>query len=441
MSGEIAPERLALLLGLSFFFGLAFEEFHAKAAQTGKAASPDSARPKAAPPHPGGVRTFPLLALAGAGLYFVEPAQALAFVAGLVVLGAWLYGYYVQHLAASRAAGATDAELMVPACNLLAFLLGPLAFLQPIWVSIAVTVIAVLLLGARERLHELAVRLPAGEMATAGKFLILTGIVLPLLPNQPVSRLTAITPQQLWLAVVAVSTLSYGSYLVQRYVWPARGVWLAAVLGGLYSSTATTVMLARRAAEAGGAIGEVRAGIVLATALMYFRLAIVIAVFNLALARSLALPLAALCLLAVLASLGCRGLAPADETAASATPDPTPRNPLELSAALLFAIVFVIVSLVTAWARTRFGQDGVLWLAAIVGVSDIDPFVLSLAQGGGVGLPLADIAAAILIATSSNNLLKAAYTIGFAGWRANYAPAIALVALAVAGIVAAMLTG
>ena len=441
MSGEIAPERLALLLGLSFFFGLAFEEFHAKAAQKREAASSGSARSKAAPPRPGGVRTFPLLALAGAGLYFVEPARALAFVAGLAVLGAWLYGYYVQHLAASRAAGATDAELMVPACNLLAFLLGPLAFLQPIWVAIAFTVIAVLLLGARERLHELAERLPAGEMATAGKFLILTGIVLPLLPNLPVTSLTAITPYQLWLAVVAVSTLSYGSYLVQRYVWPTHGVWLAAILGGLYSSTATTVMLARRAGEAGRPGGELQAGIVLATALMYFRLAIVIAVFNLALARALALPLAALCLLAVLAALGCRWLTPAGTAAAPRMPTPVPHNPLELSAALLFAIAFVIVSLVTAWARARFGQDGVLWLAAIVGVSDIDPFVLSLAEGGGNGLPLAELAAAILVATSSNNLLKAAYSVGFAGWRVNYSPAIALVGLAAAGIVAAMMTG
>ena len=233
MSGEVAPERLALLLGLSFFFGLAFEELYARTAR----------------PRPGGVRTFPLLALAGAGLYFVEPVRALAFAAGLLVLGAWLYAYYVERLAESRAAGAAEAGLMVPACNLLAFLLGPVTFLQPIWVSVGFTVIAVLLLGARDRLHELAARLPPGETTTAGKFLILTGIVLPLLPNQPVSALTTITPFQVWLAVVAVSTLSYGSYLVQRYVWPAHGLWLAAVLGGLYSSTATTVMLSRRAGE------------------------------------------------------------------------------------------------------------------------------------------------------------------------------------------------
>src|SRR4029077_18895251 len=102
----------------------------------------------------------------------------------------------------------------------------------------------------------------------------------------------------------------------------------------------------------------------------------------------------------------CRWLTPNGATVAAASPAQAPDNPLELSAALLFAVVFVIVSLATSWARTQFGHDGVWWLAAIVGVTDIDPFVLSLAQGGGEGLRLADLAGAVLIATSSNNLLK-----------------------------------
>jgi uncharacterized membrane protein (DUF4010 family) len=327
---------------------------------------------------------------------------------------------------------------MIPACNLLAYLLGPIVLLQPGWVAIAFTVIAVLLLGARERLHELAHRIPEGETATAGKFLILAGIVLPLLPNQPVTTLTTVTPYQVWLAVVAVSTLSYASYLVQRYVWPNRGIWFAAILGGLYSSTATTVMLARRAAERDAPRGALQAGIVLATAMMYFRVLIVVAVFNLPLARALALPLAALCALALLATLICRWLAGAD-MATAALAGPVPRNPLELSAAVIFAIIFVLVSLATSWARAQFGLDGVLWLAAIVGVGDIDPFVLSLAQGGGAELAPRDVVAAVLIATSSNNLLKAAYCVAFAGWRVTYAPALALVALSVAGGLAAML--
>jgi uncharacterized membrane protein (DUF4010 family) len=174
---------------------------------------------------------------------------------------------------------------------------------------------------------------------------------------------------------------------------------------------------------------------------MYFRLAVVIALFNLELARALALPLAALFLLGLLAALLCRFLTPTGAAVDTVSRAAAPGNPLELSAALLFAVVFVVVSLATSWARTRLGHDGVLFLAAIVGVTDIDPFVLSLAQGGGEGLRIVDLTAAVLVATSSNNLLKAAYSLGFGGWRVNYGPAIALVVLAACGVAAAIFAG
>src|SRR5437660_880629 len=128
-----------------------------------------------------------------------------------------------------------------------------------------------------------------------GQFLILSGIVLPLLPDTPVTSWTAITPYQVWLALVAVSAVSYGSYLAQRYLPVGGSITVASVLGGLYSSTATTVVLARRlhAAE-DAAQPEMRAGVLLATALMYLRLGVMIAIFNQPLARQLAPALAVL---------------------------------------------------------------------------------------------------------------------------------------------------
>ena len=129
------------------------------------------------------------------------------------------------------------------------------------------------------------------EIVTAGQFLILTGIILPLLPNEPVTTLTAITPRQVWLALVVVCTFSYVSYLAQRY-WAAAagGLWMAA-LGGLYSSTATTVVLARQAKADPAIRRHAQAGITLATAIMYLRILAITAIFNMALARRLALPL------------------------------------------------------------------------------------------------------------------------------------------------------
>jgi uncharacterized membrane protein (DUF4010 family) len=404
-----------LLLGLGFFFGLAFEEFHAQGSQV----------------RPGGVRSFPLLALSGALLYQLDAARLLPVTAGLLVLGAWLTCYYWRHVVETDAEGRPNVGLMVPICNVLAYLLGPIALTEPPWMAIGVTVVAVLLLTAREKLHGLARRLEVGEIVTAGKFLILTGLVLPFLPNEPVTHLTDITPHQVWLAVLAVCSISYASYLLQRYVAPpGAGPWVA-VLGGLYSSTATTIVLARRARAEPATVWQAQTGIILATAIMYVRLLIVVALFDLPLAERLAAPSLALTALGLaLAGLWYWLSAAPTELRADERP---PTNPLELTASLVFAALFVVISLASAWARTQFGVAGLLAVAAIVGVSDIDPFVLSIAAGGAAPLSPGVGVAAILLAASTNNLAKAGYVAAFAGGRAAVAPATALGLLALAG--------
>jgi uncharacterized membrane protein (DUF4010 family) len=417
-----SPTSVALLLGLSFFLGLAFEDFFGHVAQK----------------CPGGIRTFPMLALAGGMLYLLEPAHGIAFTAGLLVLGAWLVIYYRTHLVEPDETGEARANLIVPLLNVHAYLLGAVALALPPWVAVTTTVAAVLLLTGRSWLHDLARRIDVKEIVTAGQFLILTGIILPLLPNEPVTTLTSITPRQVWLALVVVATFSYASYLAQRY-WAgaAGGLWMAA-LGGLYSSTATTVVLARQAKADPAVRRHAQAGITLATAIMYLRILAITAVFNMELARRLALPmfgLSAAGLLICALQYWVFGRS-ADDRQARQEPMKLSAggNPLELGAALVFAALFVVTSLLSTWATKEFGVTGIYSLAAIVGISDIDPFVLNLAQGGLTGVPASALAGAILIAASSNNILKAFYAAFFAGGRATAASAAALVVLAAAGV-------
>jgi uncharacterized membrane protein (DUF4010 family) len=409
---DAGAERVALLLGLSLFFGFAFEGFYIDEL----------------PQRPGGVRTFPLLALAGGGLFLLEPHYAAGFIGGLLVVGAWIYAYVQRELRADKPEG----MFVVPVCNLLAYVLGPIALTQPLWVGVTVAVAAVLLLGGRHTLHDWARRVSGHEVVTAAQFLILVGIVLPLLAGKPAIPYTSVTPFGVWLAVVAVSSISYASYLLQRYVFPGGGTFLMSILGGLYSSTATTVVLSRRARDE-GMTRELQGGIVVATAMMYPRILLVCFLFNASLARLLVIPLVGLAIVTGVVAALCARLGPRSRS------ESEPTNPLQIWTALVFAALFIVISMLTTFVKSHLGNSGVYGLAAVVGVTDIDPFVLSLAQGGANGVGLATAASAIVIATSSNNVLKAIYTVVFSHRRESWLPAAILGAIALLGLAAAAL--
>lgn len=414
---ELAPlelaGRLALALGLAVFLGLAFEEAYKRKERE----------------IPGGIRTFPMLAMSGAMLYLIEARFALAFIVGLFALAIWLHA----HLH-SAPPGSSAAHMMIPASNLLAYLIGPVALTQSPWVVVAVSVTAVLLLGSRDQMHKLITLVPEEELLIAGKFLVLVGIILPIVPNQPVTVATPLTPYHVWLAVVAVCTLSYLSYLLQKFVPARNATLLPAVLGGIYSSTATTVVLAKRQREANVIRSDLAAEIVAATSVMYLRLGVIIALFNLRFAWALAPALGTLFAVgAALATYEWRKSEPrqSDSLQVSAI------NPLQISTAITFAVIFVVISVITETIRTAFGQTGVLVLAGLVGVTDIDPFVINIAQGGVPGLSATVLSATILIAASSNNIAKAFYALSFGGFKFSRRSALMLFVLAILGFAAA----
>lgn len=418
LATAVNPQNLLLLLGLSFFLGLAYEDLYGRSKFN----------------HPGGVRTFPMLSMSGVCLYLLEPRYGLVFAAGLVILGLWLLAYYQYHLNHSGRNEESAGGLVALTCSLLAYLLGPITVLQSSWFAIGLTVSSVLFLGARERLHDIARQVPSDEITATGKFLILTGIVLPLLPDTPVTTFTPITPYQVWLAVVVVSGISYGSYLIQRYKSKQGGIWLTSVLGGIYSSTITTVVLARHAGKKRVSPEMFHFSIILSTSMVYIRLFIIILAFNHTLAKQMSPTLIGLFLVSLLMSLLLYGRHHNGKAVAEKV-IVTQKNPLELAPALIFATMFVFISLASAWAKQNFGDAGLYTLATIIGVSDISPFVVSLAQDSVYGLDPKVISAAILVATSSNNLLKAGYAIIFAGFRLCFIPVLLLIFLAVIGFI------
>ncbi len=423
---ELATRGLlpwALLLGLSFFFGLAFEEFQASAGQK----------------WPGGIRSFPLLAVIGALLYELEPERPTLLGIGLLGLTIWLGLYYWRAMKNTAPDGLPNVGLMVPICGVIAYLIGPISLSAPPWMATGLTVVSVLLLTARATLHAMARRIELAEIVNAGRFLLLTGLVLPLLPDHPVTNLTAITPYEAWLATVAVCTVSYASYLLRRYAFPRSSGLVVAALGGAYSATVTTIVLARRARNDAEMAREARTGIIVANAVMYFRLLAIIAVFDGPLALMLTPAMVILSalggLLAGMSYWSARRRVPQTMSPTMIVP-----NPLGFGTAASFGVLFIVVSLLAAFMMRRFGSEGIYALAGVVGITDINPFVLSLAQHGVAPLQDAARAGAILIAVASNNVFQAIYAGLYSGGRTGPAVVMGLLLLAIAGLSAAFIT-
>jgi uncharacterized membrane protein (DUF4010 family) len=196
----------------------------------------------------------------------------------------------------------------------------------------------------------------------------------------------------------------------------------------------TTVVLARRQREAGRAHPELAAGIIAATAVMYLRIGIITAIFNPALALRIAPAL--LALFAIAAALTFWQWHRVSDVPPD-TLDVPASNPLQLSAAVGFALLFTAVSMGSTFIEQSYGASGAFGLAALVGLADVDSFTLSLAQGSLPDLSPGAIVAAMLLAAAANNLAKAAYALFFGGWPLARGPAAALATLALLGVAAA----
>ena len=376
--------------------------------------------------HFGGVRAFPLIGLLGYALALVGGDSLLLVGAGLLVVGALMLVSYRYKLSASGSNAGITTEISA----LGTYVVGALVAHDFIWVSCSLAVISLLLLDLKSALEGLARRIPPDEISTLGKFLLLTVVLLPIVPDRDYTAFH-LNPFTTWLAVVAVSAVSYGSYVVERLMRGRGGPLVSALLGGAYSSTVTTVVLARRAAE--DRRPHLYSGsIIAASGVMYARLIVLLSLFSLDLAARVSVPFA------VFAVAGAVGGAwwsrrPDDPDGARTGPLPR-RNPLQLRTALLFGALFVGLIVATQLVTQHLGRGGTYGLAALMGVTDVDPFVLGLTQTAGGATPLDVAATSVVIAAASNNLIKGLYAYGFARGKTGRASLIGLVLLAAVGL-------
>jgi len=350
-------------------------------------------------------RTFTLIGILGFILYIISPQTLLPFLLGGIAITVLLGIFYYNKIKIQQRFGMTSIIIA-----LITYCLAPLIYLQPYWVAVLIVICVLILTEIKQNLLNFSKKFDRHEFTTLAKFLVLACVILPLLPDQPISEAINITPYKFWLAIVVVSAISYFSYLLRKFVFPETGILLTGILGGLYSSTATTVILARKSKEEVSG-NRVVAAMFLALVMMYLRVFLLAFFFN----RDVAMKLVpAFAILILVSSLIAFYFAKIKKAVINKTNEKldveSHQNPLEFKTAALFGGLFVLFALITGFVIKQYGGQGVNVLSWVVGVTDIDPFIINLFQGKwniGIGV----ITVAVLNALTSNNALKMIYAI------------------------------
>ncbi len=353
----------------------------------------------------GSDRTFTLIGIWGYILFLLDKEQSIPYYGGGLVLALLLGIFYFQRIQQQSKMGLTTILLA-----LITYTLTPLVYLQPHWLVLLIIVVLLILTEIKEELIAFSRRIEDDEFITLAKFIVISGVILPLLPDKDIIQGVHLSPYRLWLAVVVVSGISYLSYLLKKYTFPKSGIVLTGILGGMYSSTATTLILARKSKSQSGSCNRYAGAILMATGMMYLRILLLAYLLNPPVGTRLA---PWFLLLFALSMSGGWLIIRKKESASPAAREvekslKLDRNPLEFKVAIIFALLFVGFALLTDYVLNQFGGLGLNVLSYVVGVTDIDPFILSLFQGK-FAISTGMIALATLQATTSNNLLKMIY--------------------------------
>lgn len=360
-----------------------------------------------------GVRTFSLLGLGSGIAGLISGAQP--FVAGALILG--MLGYLaIAYAPKLKAKGDATSPIAAAATIAAAFLGG----MGSVGLALACAAIIVLVLAMRDELHGFVGKLDEADIKALARFAVIALAVLPFLPNEPMGPYGAWNPWKLWWVVVLVTGFSFAGYVANRIFGERHGTVATALIGGAYSSTAVTQSLAQRlgSKEAGGAEA---AGIALASAVMYLRVIVLVAI----LAGKILWPFIVVTAPALVVAWLVGWLLYRRATACEGPS--APGNPIALVPAIGFLLFVAGAAVVARWAEGRFGQEGIAVLLLIMGSMDVDAAIVTAG-----GLPpqaiSADLAALALCGTILANMsVKLGITIAY-GRSKSKAAALALAA-------------
>lgn len=368
------------------------------------------------PAYVGGARTYPLVALVAAVASLLSrPFGVGVLLVAFAGLCAFLVIAYLDNVRREHDHGLTSEVAVI-----LTFLLGALAttegVVEPlsrrVLVLLGVAVVVSIFLSIKPRLHDLLHHATRQDVYATLKFLLVTIVVLPLLPGEPIPYLEGITPFRIGLMVVLIATVGFVGYVLVRALGAGRGLVLTGLVGGLVSSTAVTLSSAARAREHPHLAGACALAVVSASAVMFARVVAIVAVAHPPLVPSLALPLGLMGLVAAVTTFVSwrrAGGAPKDGEVAV-------RNPFELGSALKFGLLFVVVLVISKMATRHFGAGGSYFAGLLAGTTDVDAITLSMAELAKGGLETNVAVTTIVLGAASNTIVKGALAATLGGW-------------------------
>ena len=371
-----------------------------------------------------GLRTFALIGLLG-GIFGALSlgGDRILIAAGFVTTGAgvaafmWREGEHEHDFSATSLVAA-----------LLTFALGAFALLGDMRAASGAGVAAAILLATKQQLHGWLSRLTWEEFRAGLMLAAMSFILLPLLPDRAVDPWNALNPHTLWLMTVLIAVVSFAGYAAVKIAGPQRGLLLAAALGGLFASTAVTLTLARLSHVNGKHVNLLAGGILAAGTVMLLRVLGVTMLINVDLAKMLAPPLLAAALGMAAAALALIAFDSGRGRQAASTFEL--KNPFDLPEVLRFGALLTAVSFAVVLVRAYWGDAGLLGLAAISGLADVDAITLSVARLGEATTVAVE---AVLITAAVNTLAKCVYTFVAGGLRIG--------ALTLAGALIAVVAG
>jgi len=345
-----------------------------------------------------GIRTFTLLAITGqlTGQLSTELTPLLA-VAGLVgVMGLLGMAHWLN------SDEDHDYGITTLVAGVLTYLFGLLVALDQATLAVAGAVITSLLLHFKETLHQWLERLSAPELRGILQLALISAVLLPVLPNRGFGPWQALNPYEIWLLVVLIAGISLSAYFAMRLTGPDKGVMITSALGGIASSTALTLSLAKMSRQV-PLYRLLAGGILLASAIMYPRILFEVAVVNAALLKPLAVPMLAMCLASLLSALW---LWKRDEKHGQVSTSALATSPFEIVPALKFGLLLAAIMLATEAVRALIGEQG-LWIVSLVaGLTDVDAITLTLARLARDSVGDNTAVVGITLAALTNTLVK-----------------------------------